>query len=54
MVTIGATNSGKALMKIATFQIISDYMVNYRSEESIFAGEEVVVAILEVIKVIIE
>jgi hypothetical protein len=40
-------------MKVDTFQVFLDYMGNYRSEEAIFTGKEIVVAVLEVIKVMI-
>jgi hypothetical protein len=49
MVTIGAAYSGEALMKVTTFQVFSNYMGNYRTEEAIFTREEIVVTILEVL-----
>ena len=54
MLTIWTTNSGKALMKVTTFQVFSNYMGNYWSEEATFTRKDTIVAILEVIKVIIE
>jgi hypothetical protein len=50
MVTIGAGNSGKTLPKVTTFQVLPNYMENYRAEEAIFTREEIVVTILEFIK----
>ena len=51
---IGAAHSGEALMKVSAFRAFSDYIGNYRSKEGIFTREAVVVAILEVIKVMSE
>ena len=54
MVAIGAAHSGKALLKVTTFQVLPNYMGNYRAEEAIFTREKIVVPILEFIKVMIE
>jgi len=54
MVVIGAAYAGKTLFKVATFQVLPNYMENYRTEEAIFTGKKIVVAVLKVIKVIIE
>ena len=54
MVTTGAAHTGEALLKIPTFQVLSDYMGNDRTEEAILPREEIVIAILKFVKVIIE
>ena len=54
MVTIGTANSGKTLIKVSTFQVLPNYMGNYRAEEAIFTREKIVVPVLELIKVMIE
>ncbi len=54
MMAVGAADTCKTLMKVATFQVLSDYMGNYRAEEAIFTREKIVVPVLELIKVMIE
>lgn len=54
MVAIGAAYTCEALFKVTTFKVFPDYMGDYRAEVTIFTREEIVVAILEFIKVIIE
>ena len=54
MVTIRATHTCDALLKVTTFQVFPNYMGNYRTEETIFTREEIVVTILEFIKMMIE
>ena len=54
MVAIGAAYAGKTLIKVTTFQVLPNYMGNYRTEEAIFTGKEIVVTVIKVIKVIIE
>lgn len=54
MVTIGAAHTCKTLLKITTFQVLPNYMGNYRAEETIFTKKEIVVTILEFIIVIIK
>jgi hypothetical protein len=54
MVTIGAAYTCEALLKVPTSYVLPNYMGNYRAEEAIFTREEIVVTILEFIKVVIE
>ena len=54
MVTIGAARTCEALLKLPTFHIFPNYMGNYRVEEAIFTRKEIVVTILELIKVFIK
>jgi hypothetical protein len=54
MVTIRAAHTCEALFKVTTFKVLPDYMGNYRAEEAIFTREEIVVTILEFIKVVIK
>jgi hypothetical protein len=54
MVTIGTAYPGKTLIKITTFQVLPDYVRNYWAKEAIFTREEIVVPVLELIKVMIE
>ena len=54
MVTIGAAHTGEALLKVSTFQVLPNYMGNYRAEEAILPREEIVITILEFSKMILE
>jgi hypothetical protein len=54
MVTIGAADTRESLIKVATFQVLANYMGNYRAEKAIFTREELVATILEFIKVVIK
>jgi hypothetical protein len=54
MTAIGAANSGEALRKVLTFQVLPNYTGKDRTEEAIFTRVKIVVPVLELIKVIIE
>lgn len=47
MVTIRAANSGKALLKVPTVQVLPNSMGNYQVEEAILPSKEIVIAIFE-------